>query len=488
MSRSYMVFPALLALMMATSSHAAITKNPAELLISNSHHDTQIIEDLRHLTTKIGGRPTGSAAMQNAMQWSVKQFKAAGLNNAHLEEYTPPVNWLPHIESGALVNNAKPLHIAMMPFSANTSKKGLMADVYAISSLDPNEITANADKIKNHWLLIPTPEINSVENFMLENLMTTAMFHAAENAGAAGILWMSSHAEKRLYRHNAAFNGTLSPLPGAVIEREEAQYLQQLLQKGKRVTVNIALRGETQVQPRNYNVVAEIPGYEKPDEVIIIGAHLDSWDLGQGALDNGCNAALVLDVARRIKLLEGDGLRPRRTIRFMLFSGEEEGLYGSWFDAKKRANELDQIKAVVIHDLGSGRTMGYSLGGREDMLSLVNNALQSASAKFGPLTQTLDADLGTDNFDYLLKGIPTLVANQDPTPYFAHYHSNTDTFENVDLQQLKDNTSIATILGWNLANTTEVFPRRLGRAEVDALLKKTGLDEEMKAADITYRD
>lgn len=482
MLHKYFVLPVLL------MSLASATVNA----VPPARFKAELFNDLHHLTMNIGGRPTGSTALQKAQHWALARFRAAGLQRVYLSPYVAPVNWLPQFERAEIVTpHARKvadnvLRVAMMPFSANTPETGMTANVYAISALEAAEIVRHQDQIKHHWLLVPTPEMNNPEVFENENFITASIVHAAEEAGAIGILWMSSHTEHRLYRHNVSFNGTLGKLPAAVVEREDAMRLLQLLQKNKDVAVNVTLASKTELNPVNYNVVAEIKGDEKPDEVIVIGAHLDSWDLGQGALDNGCNAALVIDVARRIKKLEEEGKRPHRTIRFMLFSGEEEGLYGSWFDVKNRANQLDTIKAVIVHDLGSGRITGYSLGGRDDMLKIVDRALQPASG-FGKFTQTVDAFIGTDNFDYLLHGIPTLTANQDPMPYLPHYHSNTDTFDHVDLAQLDENASIAAILTWNLATTRDVFPKRLDKQGVDILLKKTGLDEQMKIVDISYR-
>src|ERR1041384_783524 len=121
------------------------------------------------------------------------------------------------------------------------------------------------------------------------------------------------------------------------------------------------------------NVVGEIRGYEKPDEAVILGAHLDSWDLGTGALDNGFNAALVIEAARAIK---SSGLVPRRSIRFVLFSGEEQGLYGSWQYALAHRTELDRIRGVVVFDSGVGRVSGYSLTGRADIESGIRDILK----------------------------------------------------------------------------------------------------------------
>jgi Zn-dependent M28 family amino/carboxypeptidase len=222
--------------------------------------------------------------------------------------------------------------------------------------------------------------------------------------------------------------------------------------------------------------VGEIRGYEKPDEVVILGAHLDSWELGTGALDNGCNAALVIEAARAIK---ATGLLPRRTIRFVLFSGEEQGTIGSYEYTRAHRAELDKIRAMITFDAGSGRMTGYSLGGRRDIAAGVREVLKPLES-WGANDHTVDASFGTDNFDFLLEGVPNLVANQELSNYLVNYHAASDTLDKVDIRELKLNTVLAALTAWGIADRTEPLGKRLTRAELDVLVKETGLDRQMK--------
>jgi len=290
---------------------------------------------------------------------------------------------------------------------------------------------------------------------------------------------MSNRPGRLLYRHNLSLDGSLSPLPGAVVEREGALLLGRLAAAGRPVKVRLRLGSASPEKARAKNVVAEVRGREKPEEVVILGAHLDSWDLGRGALDNGCNVALVIDVARQAMALAKAGQRPRRTLRFVLYSGEEAGLLGSWGEVGLHRAELDRVKAQVVFDEGTGRTTGFSLGGRADLKPTVD-AILGTAAGLGPFTQTVDAFVGTDNYDYLLEGVPTLVANQAGAPYLPDYHAESDTFDKADLRELKANAAIAGVVAWGLADRAEAPAPRQSRAEVEALLKATGLDEQMK--------
>ncbi|HTR03766.1 MAG TPA: M28 family peptidase, partial [Thermoanaerobaculia bacterium] len=225
------------------------------------------------------------------------------------------------------------------------------------------------------------------------------------------------------------------------------------------------------------NVVAEIRGSERPEEIVLLGAHLDAWDLGTGALDNGVNCALVVDVARAIAA----GPRPKRTIRFVLFTGEENGLLGSFGYARTHRAELDRHVAVVIHDIGDGRITGYYVNGRPDLEGAVKAAMKPVASR-GATEVVEEAILGTDNFDFLLEGVPNLVANQDTGRYLADYHAESDTFDKVDLDLARNNAAVAAVVVSGIANAPGRLGPRQSRAEIARLLadERWKLEEQMK--------
>ncbi|HEY3020748.1 MAG TPA: M28 family peptidase, partial [Solirubrobacteraceae bacterium] len=285
----------------------------------------------------------------------------------------------------------------------------------------------------------------------------------------------SSHPRGLLYRHPVAFGPPL-PFPVAVISREQAQRLRRLAAAGE-VRVKLDIENHAGGAYTARNVVAELRGREKPDEIVILGAHLDSWDLGTGANDNGVNAALVIDVARGMKEL---GVAPRRTVRFILWNGEEQGMFGSAAYVLAHAAELDRHVMTVTFDIGSGRTHGFFLSGREELRKPVEAALAPV-AGLGPFTLLPDGIDGTDNFDFLLSGVPNLVANQDAAPYLPDYHASSDTFDKVDAREAQANAAIAAALVWGIADAPERAGRRQTRAEVEKLIRATKLEEQMRA-------
>jgi carboxypeptidase Q len=446
---------------------------------------TPILEDLRELTDVIGGRPTGSAALERAVDWGEAKFRAAGVDTVRTEEITLPHSWVATSERGEveaiLDGKARrgPLRVAGMPFSAATPEEGTEAEAADVGSGDVGGFGAAGPRVRGRWALVHTEPMKSLEDLFAEYMVTPGIFQRAKEAGAAGVLWISNRPGRLLYRHNVTLDGSVFPLPGVLIDREGGLRIARLLSAGTEVRVKASVRAEIRSGARSRNVVAEIRGGEDPDEVVILGAHLDSWDLGQGAQDNGCNVSLVIDVARQAAAQAKSSRRPRRTLRFVLYTGEEAGLFGSLAEVRLHRKDLDRVQAQVVFDEGSGRITGFSLGGRPELAPAVDAALTGA-AGLGPFVNTPDAFVGTDNFDYLIEGVPNLVANQEGAPYLPDYHAESDTFDKIDFHELKAGAAIAGVLVWNLADQPGRLAPRQTRREIEALVAATGLDAQMK--------
>jgi Zn-dependent M28 family amino/carboxypeptidase len=189
------------------------------------------------------------------------------------------------------------------------------------------------------------------------------------------------------------------------------------------------------------------------------------------------NVALVIDLARAFHDL---GIVPRRTLRFALFTGEEQGMLGSVAYVARHKSELDKFAAAIVFDTGSGHLGGFYLNGRDEMRKPVNDALAVVEGLRAP-DHLVDAIDGTDNFDFLLSGVPNLVGIQDPIPYLPDYHAESDTFDRVNAREEKNTEAIASVLLWSFAENPERPARRQTRAEVEKLVIDTKLDEQMKA-------
>ncbi len=437
---------------------------------------TPLLQDLAELCDRIGGRPTGSPACERAIEWGVAKFKAIRVDRVATEGFTVPRKWAAGATAAeCLAPEQFAVRLAAAPYSAATN------GVVEAPLVDAGEGAAEdfaklGGKAKGAIALISTREMKSLDDLFAEYMKGPALIEAARKAQVAALLLQSTRPRGLLYRHPAAMaNEALAP-PTAVVSREHAARLLRLASQGE-VRMRLRLESATGGAFESRNVVADIRGRERPDEVVLLGAHLDSWDLGTGADDNGANAALVIDAARAIHDLQ---LKPLRTIRFVLFTGEEQGMWGSAGYVLRHAKEMDRHNAAVVFDIGTGRTTGFFLNGREDLRQPLEKALSGLSG-FELNENPPDAIDGTDNLDFLLSGVPNLVANQDATPYLPNYHAESDTFDKINGRELKANTAIAASLVWWLAENPERFGRRQTPEEVRKLVTGTKLDVQMKA-------
>src|SRR6202050_2947406 len=363
-------------------------------------------------------------------------------------------------------------------WSPATPVGGITADVVDVGKRSEGGFAKAGPLASGAIFVVHTNLLVTWEDLIAEYDVDHEIVDRAVKAGVAAIFWMSTRPNLLLYRHNVSVNGELERLPQAILAREDAERIARFLSAGQKVRARLDMPNHIGGPTESENVVGEIRGREEPEEFVLLGAHLDSWDLGTGALDDGCNVAMLIDAAR---VIHASGTIPRRSIRFAFFTGEEQGMLGSAAYAHAHRAELDRMIAAVIFDSGVGRITGYSLGGRKDIVPAVRTALEPLKP-LGAMDLTLDAGMDTDNFDFILEGVPTLEANQEPANYMLNYHAASDTFHKVDFKELKHNAAIAAVSAFALADGEEPIGPRQSRAQIEELLKQTGLDKEMKDA------
>jgi Zn-dependent M28 family amino/carboxypeptidase len=264
--------------------------------------------------------------------------------------------------------------------------------------------------------------------------------------------------------------------PLLVMEREEAQRAMRLLRAGKKLSLTAKIDVQVGGPYESYNVIGEIRGSREPEEIVVIGAHLDSWGLGAGANDNACNVAMMIDIARQMKKL---GIVPKRTIRFALWNGEEQGFIGSWRYTQAHEAELDRHVMALSVDIGSGRINGFFTGGRGEQLPILERSLKSVQG-LGPFASINVPVVGTDNYDFMMQGIVNLVANHEPHNYGPTYHAESDTFDKVDLRQLRLNAAIVAAVAYGYA-TLDIGWERQSRADLEELMRSSDLGEQMRS-------
>jgi carboxypeptidase Q len=248
----------------------------------------------------------------------------------------------------------------------------------------------------------------------------------------------------------------IAPLPNLVISHEDYTLLSRLIAAGRTPRVEAQVQNRMGSSPvQQWNTVAEIRGSERPGQVVILGAHLDSWDLGTGVTDNGTGSMVVLDAARSIAK---SGLKPKRSIRFILFSGEEQGLLGSRAYAAAHQNEGDSIQAVLVLDNGTGAITGQALQGRTDLEGLWRQLLAPVAALHADSVRDANKG-GTDHLSFLPYGVPGFNFDQLRRGYDHTHHSQSDTYDKAVGDDLKQAAAVMAVTAFELANLPELLPR-----------------------------
>ncbi|HVO59827.1 MAG TPA: M20/M25/M40 family metallo-hydrolase [Terriglobales bacterium] len=462
-------------LLIATGLLLSQTSSDSERIITEALKQSSLEANLRRLTDQVGGRVPGTPAMRHGVEWGLAAFTAVGGKNVHTEEFTVPHSWA---EGATQMRVVAPEQFTVHAISlgwAPALSPHAQVQIVDVGQGTPDDF-AKAGRIAGAVLLVHTEEMKTWEDLFAEYLNAPGIVERAVKGKALAIAFQSTRPNDLLYRHTNAVAGEIDRVPMVLVTREDGSRMGRLLASGQSLYADLAIPNQIGGAIKAANVIAEIPGSEQPDQFVLLGAHLDSWELGTGALDNGCNAALVVDALRAIK---DSGLRPRHTIRFALFSGEEEGMLGSRAYVTVHRSELDKAVGVVIFDSGTGRTTGFSLGGRKDVAAATTSLIEPLQ-EFGAANVTTDAEWGTDNFDFMLEGVPTFVANQEEANYLINYHAQSDTFDKVDLTQLKKHVAEAAELTFALANAPQRVGPRLDRAAIEQTMRDTGLDKQLR--------
>jgi len=472
MSRRRIFLVALL--LLAAAAPCARAQDDLARLTAALSGGTPMIEDLRDLADRIGGRATGSPANRAAVQWALERFHAAGVT-ARAEPFSMPALWLDRASAATVGGDAEfAPRVTPMPWSAATAGRPLEGPLVDAGRGTEADFQRLGTAVRGAWVFVAQDGLVDLDGLFREYAESAEIERRAWAAGAVGIVYESSRPEGVLYRHNAAL-GWDNRQPALVMERGAAERVRRLLATGATLrfaaTVNVTRGPAYQAD----NVIGEIRGSSRPDEIVVIGAHLDSWDLGQGALDNGANVAMLIDVARQIQRL---GLHPARTIRFVLWNGEEQGMIGSWRYTEQHAAELGRTVLAASFDIGTGNIVGFFTGGRPDVLAATQRALEPVATPTPWQHQDVPV-VGTDNYDFLLQGVPNLIANQESANYGPNYHASSDTFDKADTVAMRRNARVAAAVTWYWANAEQV-PGRQPMAQVEELVQRSDLRAQMR--------
>jgi carboxypeptidase Q len=452
-------------------TRAAVTKLIGDIMVNGKAYDYD-----RHLADDIGPRLTGSDNYVRAVSWATEQFKSLGLQNVHTEPFHMPALWEP--ETPAAGNITAPrnqaLHIYSVGWSPSTPAEGITGNVVYIDHLLPTDkLQAMKDKIAGNIVLIDKDSFGS--KAPIGDLIKA--IDTLNTLGPKAVL-MGGSANGTQNAGSLSFNGDLAKFPVAQVGLEDELLIRRLLDEGP-VTVHFAFQNRIRPATEVDNVVAEIPGREDPKSIVIVGAHLDSWHPGTGAQDNGTGVATVLETARAIQAL---GRPPRRTVRFILFGGEEEGLIGSNAYSKKHKADMSSIDAVLISDTGAQPAKGWYLMGRDDEKADLSN-IEPLLAGLGSNNTNPDTEFlyETDHAGFDLDGVPTLVLWNDVDKYFKLHHQASDTFDSVVQADLTQGVATTAATAYAIADSAQPFAPHLNQSQVDDMLKKADEFENYKS-------
>jgi hypothetical protein len=432
------------------------------------------MEKLEELSDRFGARLTGTQSYEDAAKWAAEQFRAMGINDVKLESFTVPNGWQRGWAQSQIYSPVqRKLHLETVSWSPSTPPGGLRGEVAIISDISAEGLRSKAVLIKNRIILLDADRIFE-DGFNKTYPKLAASYAIFKSLGAKALVFPDAVPNNVLGDWVDMDNGTgnVQPLPMAEIGMEDARLIRRLLAKGP-VTIGFSYENQVSGPVQASNVIAEIRGSEKPDEWVIVGAHLDSWDLASGAQDDGTGVIMILEAARAIAALPHP---PRRSIRFALFAGEEPGLLGSKAYVQRHAAELGHCIAVVITDNGSGRPRGWKVEGREDLKEALAELTSRYLKEYGADQISLETTFDTDQGFFMLEGVPALDLWIEEAQYNAVHHKSSDTFDKVDPITFKADGAIVAVTAYWIAQKQEPVAPHLSHAAVAEILKKAELD------------
>ncbi len=406
-------------------------------------------EIIESLTTEIGPRLAASEAEARAREWAVAMLRANGFSNVRVEPFTIPY-WDAVREQAFIVSpGARPMVAVALGGSPSTPAGGLEAEIVRFPNMSALEAAPNAavaGRIVFIDELMMRTQDGSGYGVAVQKRGRCAP--VAQAKGAAGCIIRSAGTDPHRFAHQggASRQQDGASLPAMSVSPADADVLARLVSRGP-VRVRMVIEADIRENAPSGNVIAEIRGRERPDEIVLLAAHLDSWDSGQGAIDDGAGVAIISAAARLIRDLPR---RPRRTIRILLAGAEENGIHGGGAYAAAHAGENHIVGAES--DFGAGRIYQFSTRFSEPALAYAR-AMQRALAPLGVLPGNNAATGGADVGALGEAGMPLVDLNQDGSDYFDYHHTPDDTLDKIDRDALAQNVAAWAVFVYLAAET-----------------------------------
>jgi carboxypeptidase Q len=420
--------------------------------------------ELAHLTENIGPRPAGSPQAQAASEYVAAEMRKLGLD-VHLEEARVS-HWVRGEEKAELVEFpgqppqvVQKIILTTLSGSSATPAEGITADVVVVHSFD--ELTAlGRDQVAGKIVLfnVRYDKRKAAAGYAFEAYGEAVAFRArggravAELGGAASLIRSVGSAEYRLPHTGFSYP---APVPAAALAAEDADLVEHLAAQG-RVRMHLTLTPQRLPDTTGYNVVADLKGSEHPEQIVVVSGHLDSWDLGRGAIDDGAGVAISMATAEVLQRLH---LRPRRTLRVIAWMDEENGGGGHDAYAKSHAAEMANHIAAIESDAGAAHPLGFSAKMSPAALAALRPVLDVLRPVGSSVLRSTNSSPGSDIEPLVDAGVPGIGIIQDGRKYFDYHHTAADTLDKVDPQELRENAAAMAVMGYALAAMPEPLPR-----------------------------
>jgi len=430
--------------------HAASPEAGAQQLITAATTSTNAYARLGYLCDTFGPRFSGSTNLESAIDWILAEMKRDGFQNVRGEPVMVP-RWVRGTESADILSpRRQSLPLLGLGGSIATPTNGITAPVLVVKSFE--ELTNRRTEAIGRIVVFNTP----YEEYHTTVAMRTRGAIEAGKAGAVASLVRSITPISLQTPHtgNMFYEDGVTKVPHAAITIEDAELLQRLQDRGEKPIVRLKMTAQTQGESLSRNVVAEIPGSERPDEIVLVSGHIDSWDVGQGAQDDGGGCITAWEAAR---LIMKSGLKPRRTIRVVLWTNEENGVRGAKSYVATHTNSLAKHVAAIESDSGTFRPTGFGLTGSDAAMK----TLKEISPLLKPIgaTEMAVGCRGTDVLQLLVGGVPAMHLEVERDRYFWYHHTAADTVDKVSPKDLNDCTAAMAVMLWQLADRPEPLPR-----------------------------
>lgn len=424
-------------------------RTAADRIIAAATADSAAWKRIAELTERFGSRLSGSSALERAIDWSLEQMKSDGLENVRGEPVMVP-RWVRGAESAELVTpRRQALPMLGLGGSIATPKGGITAPVFVVTSYD--DLKAKASQAKGTIVLFNVPFTNYGQTVAYRS--GGAIEAARAGAVASIIRSVTPYSMRTPHTGGMRYDSTVKKIPHAAITPEDADMIARMAARGDDVTLRLTMSAHMLPDAPSRNVIAELKGAELPNEVVVMGGHIDSWDVGRGAMDD---AGGVVAAWEAIRVLKSLGLRPRRTIRVVGWTNEENGLRGGQGYRDAHRGEARQHIAAIESDGGVFRPLGFGFTGPDSAFALVK--------QIGALLEKVGAGEirrgggGADIGPMMELGVPGLGLNVEDTRYFWYHHTEADTVDKLDPREVARCVATMAVMAFVLADMPERLP------------------------------